>query len=643
MARVPLSNAATAAEGLFAYKGSSLHAGVSLDVSEFLRADPEQLVQQLTAFVEELAGPKRLNYNAELASWRTSVPALQRLLADERLQHLWIVLEAVLPNGLGRIDCALLGCDRQGREHIVVLELKAWSNAKRSPGSSEMLTPIPPMKRGAEKLVHPSRQALGYRTHLKEVLVACHDEQGVNVSALAWLYNAHSCARAPFNDTVFTELLQAAPAYGASQIDELRSHLVAVMPRPPSPAFLRRLDASAIAPSRPLMDRLANSIADFSGFTLTADQIEVFQRVVNAYDPDERRVIIVRGAPGSGKTVVALQLLREFYARGVGAFYFATSRAIVNAYRSAFHDSRSVFANSATLGRSNVAVQIIDEAHRLRRTDNSIRQAIESAALSVFFIDDRQVILPADIKGYREIVESASWLGPRATVVLDLHGDKRSGSDTYVDWVDAALGIATRPRPHLSPLYRFEIVESPHNLEDRLRECGGHWRIVAGMCWSRSEPTESGELRDDIEIPEFGFRRPWSGDAKKLVGTSLYRPALCWATEPEARHHTGNIYTAQSFEFDYIGVIFGNDLVWRGDSWHDNLAEHTKTDLRFYSCGAYARRGRARICLQNIYRVLLTRGRKGCFVFFQDRETRGHFEALLGDSGPPPNDYARGG
>jgi uncharacterized protein len=334
--------------------------------------------------------------------------------------------------------------------------------------------------------------------------------------------------------------------------------------------------------------------------------------------------------------VLALQLLREFYARGVPAFYFATSRAIVNAYRSAFHDSRSVFANSATLGRSNVPVQIIDEAHRLRRKNNNIRRAIESASLSVFLVDDRQVILPADIKGYREITESSSWLGPRGTVVLDLAGDKRCGSEAYVHWLDAAFGIPTPPRPRVSPPYRFEIVESPHDLEPRLRECGGHWRIVAGMCWTRNDPTESGELRDDVEIPEFDFRRPWSGDAEKLRGTSLYQPALCWATEPEAQRHIGNIYTAQSFEFDYVGVIFGKDLVVRAGAWEDDLDHHPKTDRRFYADGAYARPLRARTCLQNIYRVLLTRGRKGCFVFFQDAETRSHFERLLADGGARP-------
>jgi hypothetical protein len=618
----------SAGEPVFARRGSSLRAGVSLDVPRFLTADPSTVAQQLRVFVEEMSGEQRRDYDAEVASWYSSIPALQRLLADPRLNGFWVLLEAALPNGFGRIDCALLGRDRQGRDHIIVLELKAWSDAKRPRGSSDILTPVPPGRRGPEKLVHPSRQALGYRTHLKELLVACHDEGRVAVSALAWLYNTHSCAQPPFNDAVFSDMLRSAPIYGASQIDDLRSRLWSLAPLPADGVFLRRLDASDIAPSRPLMERLTSSIADFSGFALTDDQIEVFDRIVNAYDPNERRVVVVRGGPGAGKTVVALQLLREFYKRNVPAFYFASSQAIVNAYQSAFHVSRSVFANSATLGRSNVAVQIIDEAHRLRER-HKIRSGIESARLSVFLIDDRQVILPADIKSYREITASAGSVCPRGAVVLDLAGGKRCGSEAYIHWVDAALGIPSASRPPASPSYRFEIVESPHDLESRLRQCGGAWRIVAGTCWTRSDPTESGELVDDVVIPEFDFHRPWSGDHKKLRGSRLYEAALCWATEPEAQHYVGNIYTAQSFEFDYVGVIFGKDLIVREGQWRADLEHHPRSDVRFYARGAWNRPARARDCLQNIYRVLLTRGRKGCFVFFQDVETRSHFQRLL--------------
>jgi uncharacterized protein len=263
MAQLLLADAVNTPEPVFARRGSSLRSGVSLDVPRFLSADPAALAQELRSFVEDLCGQRRPNNDPEVASWNTSVPALQRLLGDPRLHGLWVLLEVALPNGLGRVDCALLGRDEQGREHVIVLELKAWSNAKRPPGPSDMLTPIPSVRRGLDKFAHPSLQALGYRTHLKELLVACHDERRVEVSALAWLYNVPSCARTPFNDAVFGDMLRSAPAYGASEVDDLRSRLHTLAPSPSDFAFLRSLDTSDIAPSRPLMERLASSIADF--------------------------------------------------------------------------------------------------------------------------------------------------------------------------------------------------------------------------------------------------------------------------------------------------------------------------------------------------------------------------------------------
>ena len=88
----------------------------------------------------------------------------------------------------------------------------------------------------------------------------------------------------------------------------------------------------------------------------------------------------------------------------------------------------------------------------------------------------------------------------------------------------------------------------------------------------------------------------------------------------------GSIYSAQGFEFDYIGLIFGEDLVWRNGRWMEDIAKNKdgvfKRDLK--SSGADAAEH-----LRNIYRVLLTRGMKGTFVFFLDQETRRHFEQMM--------------
>ena len=94
-----------------------------------------------------------------------------------------------------------------------------------------------------------------------------------------------------------------------------------------------------------------------------------------------------------------------------------------------------------------------------------------------------------------------------------------------------------------------------------------------------------------------------------------------WATEDSGMDQVGTVYTSQGFEFDYIGVIFGNDLVWDGEtkSWyakpensHDSMAKRGNDEFVKH--------------LKNVYRVLLTRAHKGVFVYFIDEDTKEYFK-----------------
>jgi len=114
---------------------------------------------------------------------------------------------------------------------------------------------------------------------------------------------------------------------------------------------------------------------------------------------------------------------------------------------------------------------------------------------------------------------------------------------------------------------------------------------------------------------------PWNTgpDATRLAPG--VPPAPFWASDPNGINQVGCVYTAQGFEFDYVGVIFGRDLRWDpasqdwiGDSGasHDTIVKRSGdrfTDL-----------------VKRTYRVLLTRGMKGCYVYFEDEASRPRFE-----------------
>ncbi len=95
-----------------------------------------------------------------------------------------------------------------------------------------------------------------------------------------------------------------------------------------------------------------------------------------------------------------------------------------------------------------------------------------------------------------------------------------------------------------------------------------------------------------------------------------------WAYYDGGVNQIGCIYTAQGFEFDYVGVIFGPDLVyvpeaaeWKGDKTksHDTVVK--RSGDRFAQM------------VKNTYRVLLTRGMKGCYVYFMDKNTENFFRS----------------
>ena len=162
----------------------------------------------------------------------------------------------------------------------------------------------------------------------------------------------------------------------------------------------------------------------------------------------------------------------------------------------------------------------------------------------------------------------------------------------------------------------FKIFASPSEMMDQIRrrnaEKKNSARIVAGFCWSWSKPNSDGTLVNDVQIGDFAM--PWE---KK---DAFWK----WATDDSGMEQVGTVYTAQGFEYDYIGVIFGNDLVYDADScaWtsistnsHDTQVKRKNPELTRH--------------LQHVYRVLMSRAHRGVYVHFMNSETEKHFRSAL--------------
>ncbi|MDQ3990378.1 MAG: DUF2075 domain-containing protein, partial [Actinomycetota bacterium] len=441
-------------------------------------------------------------------------------------------------------------------------------------------------------------------------------------------------------------------------LDELR-RLLNTQPSAAGPSRRAADDllAARTEPSKQLLAVAAEEVNKREQFVLLDEQRVAYKTVEQAVDLADRQntktVVIVLGGPGSGKSVLALSLLgqlsrqgrRVLHATGSSSFT-QTLRKIVVGARSQRAQSMFLYFNSFIGERSNsLDVLVCDEAHRVRETSvnrftkaatravarRQVEELIDVARTPVFLLDEHQVVRPGEMGTEVEIRIAAEQMGCRVDVVR-LHGQYRcGGSELYDQWVLRLLGLSSLPPVPWSELvagtderYRVAALPTPEALESWLlgRGDGGMARIAAGYCWRWSDPVLIGGskvLVDDVVIGD--WRRPWNAKPDKGAVPEV-PPSHFWASDTRGFGQVGCIYTAQGFEYDWSGVIFGEDLVRRGDAWvprrersHDGLVKRAD-DLEFPAL------------VRNTYKVLLTRGMKGTAVYSTDPETHAFLEHL---------------
>jgi hypothetical protein len=355
-------------------------------------------------------------------------------------------------------------------------------------------------------------------------------------------------------------------------------------------------------------------------------------------------VLVVKGGPGTGKSVIAINLMADLLLQGYNAHYATGSRAFTKTLRKVIGPRGSVqfkFFNSYTDAEDNaVDVLIADESHRIRLTSESrftkrakrsgipqIRELLDSSKVAVFFIDDRQIVRPNEIGSVTYIKGEAEQIGARL-YEYELQAQFRcQGSDAFVSWVNNTLGIERTAHVIWEEDERFEfkIMSSPHELENAIRmrvSSGNTGRVVAGFCWDWSDPNNDGTLPNDVVIGD--YQRPWDARPEARHLAKGIPSAELWAYDPNGINQVGCVYTAQGFEFDYVGVIFGPDLrydfdsqAWKGhpESSADSVVKRAK--------------GNFIELVKNTYRVLLSRGLHGCYVYFMDKDTERFFKSRI--------------
>ena len=590
---------------------------------------------------------------AEVRSWQNSLPAFLTDVVDAGLGHVEVLLEHKLPHNPKRVDVVLCGTHpHRGTPSYVLVELKQWSHAEPA-GDDLVRVPHYP-----EPVLHPVEQVRRYCHYLVDSTPSLAEQPGA-VHGLAYLHNA-------LESGVWRLSRYEMDEYGHLYTMDTRSRLVdrlrALLDTDPTTRDAASRVADDLlnarhAPSKPLLDLAAREIQEREQFVLLDEQqvaySSVLQAVERARTNRTQTVVVVLGGPGSGKSVIALSLLGELARRGRSAYHATGSSAFTNTMRKVAAKRaprvRSMFKyfNDFMVAEPRgLEVLICDEAHRIRETsvnrytraevrERARRQVVElidAASVPVFLLDEHQVVRPGEMGSLQEITAAAEALGCRVEVV-HLAGQYRCGGSEFFDaWVAGLLGIGHRRATPWSELVTREDEDfvvrsagSPADLEAWLlaqrSEFRGTARLAAGYCWRWSDPVVADgtkALVDDVEIGH--WRRPWNAKPDKRVPDAP--ESHYWASDERGFGQVGCVYTAQGFEYDWAGVIFGPDFVRRDGRWVARREHSHDPAVRRASEEHF------HLLVRNTYKVLLTRGMRGVCVYSTDAETQEYLEQL---------------
>lgn len=489
-----------------------------------------------------------------------------------------------------------------------------------------------------------------YRDHLINFVELFEGKHAVHLSACAYLHNYAKHSNDALFSSSFTEVLKDGPIFTKTEFEALGKYLKERLAKGKGMDLFNKFAQSRIQPSKKLLEYTKQMVNGQHAFHLIDEQLAANNTIIacakKAAKLKKKTVILVRGGPGTGKSVIALNALAELISRNITVFHATGSSAFTNTLRKIVGTSKILgtsastffkFFNSFMTYRENqIDVLIADEAHRIRKTSSSrysgtsttpqIDELMRVAKVCIFFIDDYQVVRSSEI-GSSELIRTAAKKYGADLFEYELTTQFRcNGSDGYLNWVDNTLGVRDTANRILTKTEKleFKIFDSPEKLYAAIKKKndeGLKARIAAGYCWPWSYPNPDGTLKNDVVIGK--FEMPWEAKpgAKKLA-PGIPTAAL-WAYDPGGIGQVGTVYTSQGFEFDYIGVIFGKDLIYDSakKEWVGHPENSSDTELK---------RGEEFVKhVKNVYRVLLTRGMKGCYIYFMDKETEKLFRSRL--------------
>lgn len=575
----------------------------------------------------------------EVDAWNSSMRFMESIVRRGKLRDdCGVMIEYKIPPTSKRIDFIISGEDNSGKKNVVIVELKQWSSANETPLEGIVLTVL---NNGIRETAHPSYQAYSYKTLLLDYNENV-EKKNISPYSCAYLHNYKKGNPEPLLANVYRKILTDSPLFFKHDADKLQEFLWRLVGHGNGMDILYDIEAGKIKPSKKLIDHVCSMFKGNPVFTLIDSQKVAFENAMNiARTAGNKTVVIVKGGPGTGKSVISVNLLGALLKEEQNVVFVAPNAAFrdVMIDRLAQENTKvrlkSLFMGSSSfleLKKNTFDIIVVDEAHRLKdgsayqyRGDNQVEDIVQAGHTTIFFVDDNQRIRPEDIGSVEEIRRVAKDY--KADVhEFELDAQYRcAGAEGFVNWLDQLFQI--RDSANYDGWdkkdFEFKIFDNPRLLHQAIKEKnrnGFSSRMLAGYAWkwtSEDKGNPDGEV-EDVTISEYGFSMPWNSRRSRTT----------WAIDPEGIDQVGCIHTSQGLEFDYVGVIIGSDLTFDptdrslNGSWVDYKDSAGKKGLKNNPLAL-------NLLVRNIYKTLMSRAMRGCYVYVRDPALAEYFADSL--------------
>ena len=583
--------------------------------------------------------------HAEYTSWENSLREMHSILnVPEFSDDIQVAVEYQIPQTSKRVDFLIAGSDSAGSDHVVVIELKQWEEASKTTTDGIVTAYTGGMVRA---VAHPSYQAYSYAKTIENFNATVQDEH-IGLHPCAYLHNYKQSKREELVAPIYQEIINLAPLYIKSEEFKLRKFIKKYVTSSSSGNLLYKIDNGKIRPSKALQDTIVSMISGNQEFIMIDEQKVVYEAIKNLVERSrstgQKYTIIVEGGPGTGKSVVAIQLLVDLIAnRDLVVNYVTKNAAPRNVYFEKLKQGKALNNYVKNLFKSSGIYYdcptdtfdclIVDEAHRLNaksgmfknKGENQIKEIINAAKVSVFFIDENQVVTASDIGSVAEIKKWASVLGSKvySGEQYRLSSQFRcNGSDGYIAFLDDLLGIRNTANYNgFDHDYELKVFDDPDEMREALRIknlTNNKSRMIAGYCYEWRSKNSNDLAVYDIEIAN-GFKARWN-----------FNSTNTWAIDKDSFDQVGCIHTSQGLEFDYVGIIIGNDMRYENDRVITDPTKRAKTDQSLR--GLKQRPDYKEVAdkiIRNTYKTLLTRGQKGCYIYCEDTQLQEYLKLRI--------------